>query len=212
MASRIGLYGGSFDPIHNGHLIIARAIAERLELQRLMFLPSAQPPHKRGELLAEPNHRAEMVKLAISDEPVFEFSDYDLTRVGPSYTIDTVEHFLRQFGPAAELYWIVGADSLAELTSWHRAGELIEACRIATAARAGWDRSAWEPLRAKLNEDQVAKLRGGFLETPVIDISSTEVRERVCSGRSIRFLVPDRTLDYIERYGLYRGPSADENG
>jgi len=204
MAQRVGLYGGSFNPIHNGHLIVARAVAERLHLDRVIMLPSARPPHKGDRQLLDAGHRAEMVRLAITGEPLFEFSDYDLTRDGPSYTIDTVTHFCELLGPHVELHWIIGADSLAELTTWYRVSELVEACRIVTAARPGWDTIDWTPLRKKLSDAQIAALQAGVLQTPRIDISSTDIRRRIREGQSIRYLVPDAVQQYIETRALYR--------
>ena len=204
MATRVGLYGGSFNPIHNGHLIVVRAVAELLTLDRVILLPSARPPHKGDRKLLDAEHRAAMVKLAIIEEPLFELSDFDLTRDGPSYTIDTVTHFRESLGPQAELHWIIGADSLSELTAWHRVHDLVDACRIITAARPGWDAIDWSPLRAILTDAQVAALQGGVLSTPQIDISSTDIRRRVREGRSIRYLVPDPVRSYIETNDLYR--------
>ena len=209
MAKRIALYGGSFNPIHNGHLIVARLIAERLDLDRVILLPSKRPPHKQTQDLLDAAHRAEMVKLAIHDEPPFEFSDFDMTREGPSYTIDTVAHFRDVLGPDVELHWIIGADSLAELSAWHRAGELIHACRIITAARRGSDEIEWQRVGTLLTDEQITHLKAGILQTPVIDISSTDIRDRVRCGRSIRYLVPDPVREYIEQHGLYRDRPAD---
>ncbi len=204
MATRIGLFGGSFNPIHNGHLIVARAVAERLRLERVILLPSARPPHKGDRKLLDGVHRAAMVKLAIIEEPLFEFSDFDLTRDGPSYTIETVMHFRQSLGPQAELHWIIGADSLSELTAWHRVRDLVDACGIVTAARPGWEAIDWAPLRAILSDAQVAALQAGVLPTPRVDISSTDIRRRVREGRSIRYLVPDPVRSYIETHALYR--------
>jgi len=204
MAQRVGLFGGSFNPIHNGHLIVARAVAERMTLDHVILLPSARPPHKGDRKLLDGEHRAALVKLAIDGEPLFEFSDFDLTRDGPSYTIDTVMHFCQVLGSQAELHWIIGADSLSELTTWHRVRDLVEACRIVTAARPGWDAIDWTPLRAMLSDAQVAALQAGVLPTPRIDISSTDIRRRVREGRSIRYLVPEPVWSYIDRYALYR--------
>lgn len=204
MAQRIGLYGGSFNPIHNGHLIVARAVAEHLQLDRVFLLPSARPPHKGDRKLLDAPHRAAMVKLAIEDESLFEFSDFDLTRDGPSYTIDTVTHFGKLLGPHMELHWLIGADSLAELTTWHRISDLVDACRIVTAARSGWDTIDWAPLRTVLSDAQIAALQTGVLQTPRIDISSTDIRRRVREGRSIRYLVPGAVQEYIETRALYR--------
>jgi len=203
MAERIGLYGGSFNPIHHGHLIIARSIRERLDLDRVVFLPSRRPPHKGEGDLLEAEHRAEMVRLAIAGETGFEVSDYDLARDGPCYTIDTVQHFHARFGANGELFWMIGEDSLSELPTWRRAGELVNACRIVTAARSSVSRVDWASLQRAFDAQQVQKLRDGVLSTPIIDISSTEVRTRIQHGRSIRFLVPDSVADYIRERRLY---------
>ncbi|MDO8630201.1 MAG: nicotinate-nucleotide adenylyltransferase [Phycisphaerales bacterium] len=204
MAERIGLYGGSFNPIHCGHLIVARSIRERLDLGRVVFLPSRHPPHKAEGGLAAAEHRSEMVRLAIAGEPGFEFSDYDLTRDGPCYTIDTVFHFLARFGPGVELSWIIGGDSLAELPTWRRTRELVDACRIVTAARPGVGGVDWEALGKLFDDVQIQRLRDGVVDTPMIDISSTDIRCRTRDGRSIRYLVPDCVRDYIDEHGLYR--------
>ena len=204
MIRKVGLYGGSFDPIHNGHLIIARAVAEGLGLERVVFLPSAKPPHKSSDTLASPADRTKMVRVAIEPESGFEFSDFDLTRVGPSYTIDTVVHFRKEFGADVALSWIIGADSLAELPAWHRVGELVDECQIVTAARPGSTRIEWDGLLSRLSHDQVTRLRAGLMETPLIDISSSDIRRRVRQGRSIRYLVPDPVHAHIAAESLYR--------
>ncbi len=207
MAEAIGLFGGSFDPIHHGHLIVARAIFEQLGLERMIFLPSASPPHKEAHDLTEAAHRAEMVKLAIEDEPGFAFSDFDLSRSGPTYTIDTIAHFRAHAGRGVGLCWIIGADSLADLPSWHRVSALVDECRIVTAARPGWTGMDWDKLHGVLRDEQIARLRHGVFETPRLEISSTDIRRRVFEGRSIRYLVPDCVRDYIESHQLYRRPS-----
>ena len=207
MAGKIALYGGSFNPIHHGHLIIARAIAEQRGLDKIVFLPSKVPPHKQDRVLLDAEYRAEMVKLAISDEPAFSMSDFDLTRAGPTYTIDTVLHFRDRVGNGGELGWIVGADSLNELGLWHRVDELVDACRIITAGRPGWTDIDWTPLAARLTPEQVARVRDGVLNTPLIDISSTDIRRRIRDGRSIHYLVPEAVRAYIEEHDLYQDQS-----
>ena len=152
-----------------------------------------------------------MVKRAIEGEPCFEFSDFDLAREGPSYTIDTVAHFHKLLGPDIDLHWIVGADSLAELPTWHRAPELVDMCRIIAAARAGWEQMAWEELRKTLSDAQITSLRAGILNTPVIEISSTDIRRRIREGRSIQYLVPDTVRTYIEKHALYRSSAPDDS-
>ncbi len=204
MSQRIALFGGSFNPIHSGHLIVARSVAEQLHLDRMILLPSASPPHKTAQTLLDPRHRAEMVKLAIADEPIFEFSDYDLTREGPCYTVDTVAHFREELGLDVILHWLIGADSLAELTSWYRVRALVDSCRIITAARPGWDKIDFEVLRTRLSEDHIASLRAGLIDTPRIDISATDIRRRNRAGRSIRYLMPEAVRDYICKHALYQ--------
>lgn len=204
MPRRIGLYGGSFNPIHLGHLITARAVAERGGLNRVVFLPAHAPPHKEPRGLLSADHRAEMVRLAITGEGLFDFSDFDLIRTGPTYTIDAVLHFRGLWGADAEVCWIIGADSLRELMTWKRLPELIDACTILTAARAQPSDMDWAPLHAALGAEGVARLQRGVLSTPVIEISSTDIRRRIREGRSIRYLVPEAVRKYIEDHGLYR--------
>lgn len=206
MGTRIGLFGGSFDPIHHAHLIVARAVGERCRLDRVLFLPSGTPPHKHAHGLTASEHRAEMVKLAIEGESLFEFSDADLSDSGPSYTIDTVTRFQEQLGCETALCWLIGGDWLGELPTWRSAATLIDACEIITAVRPGSDGIDWDRLRASVGDDRAEKLRRGVVETPRIEISSTDIRRRVREGRSIRFLTPEPVADYIEANGLYRSP------
>ncbi len=204
MASRIALYGGSFNPIHHGHLIVARCVAEALRLDRVIFLPSANPPHKDSSSLLDASRRADMVKLAIDGEAGFEFSDHDLANEGPSYTVETVAHFVGALSGDVDLHWIIGADSLAELASWHRVSDLADTCCLVTAARPGWDATALDALQSALSADQIERLRNRVLQTPRIDISATDIRERIRAGRSVRYLVPDPVRSYIEDNELYR--------
>ncbi|MDD4890137.1 MAG: nicotinate-nucleotide adenylyltransferase [Phycisphaerae bacterium] len=203
---RIGLYGGSFNPIHFGHLIPALAAAELLSLDKLIFVPSANPPHKPAAAhLVAPEHRLEMVRRAIEGNPQFDVSDIELKRAGPSYTIDTIAELRRQYGLDVLLHWLIGADSLADLGLWHRAGELVDACRIVTMARPGWPvEKAIDRLRDKLTEDQVARLAGGVIATPLIEISATNIRHRIAAGKSVRYFLPGVVLHYIEQHALYR--------
>ena len=204
MADRIALYGGSFNPIHFGHLIVARSIAEQLMVDRLIFLPAAQPPHKIGAHLLDGSHRAEMIRLAIEGEPHFELSEHELQRAGTSYTIETVAHFRETLGLDISLYWIIGVDSLNELNTWHRVRILVDACRIITARRPGWERVDFDALRPKLTDEQIGVLESGILDTPRIEMSSSDIRGRIRQNKSIRYLVPDAVADYIRRHGLYQ--------
>jgi nicotinate-nucleotide adenylyltransferase len=204
MVQKIGLFGGSFNPIHNGHLIVARSVAETLQLDRVVILPSRTPPHKSEDRsLAAGDHRAAMAKLAIEGEPGFEFSDHDLTCDGPSYTLNTIAHFRQAASLHAEIFWIIGADSLLELHTWHRVRDLAGACRIVTAARRGFDPGGLDQLSEVLDSPALDQLLADVLETPHIDISSTGIRRRALQGKSLRYLVPEPVLEYIARNGLY---------
>ncbi len=208
MNERIGLFGGSFDPIHHGHLIMARAMAERLRLARVILLPSAQPPHKQADSLAPATHRTEMVRLAIEHDPLFQLSDHDLSRTGPTFTVDTVQHFRDHYGPTTPLFWIIGADSLAELTTWRDVPGILARCEIATATRPGSDPLDWDALGAAIGRSLVERVRSHVHETPAIGISSTDIRRRVAGGLSIRYFVPGAVNRYITQNDLYRDPGA----
>ena len=203
MPERIGLYGGSFDPIHFGHLISARSIAEQINLSRVILVPAPRPPHKTASQLTDARHRLAMARLAVQGDPLFEVSDVELHRAGPSYTIDTVGHFRSLLGEAAELFWIIGADSLPELPSWRRVGELVKIVQIVTARRPGSRLTDMANLSAAVGAAQAQALLEHCVETPEIDISSTDIRRRVSVGLPIRYLVPDLVGSYITQEGLY---------
>ncbi len=200
---RIALYGGSFNPIHHGHLIIARAVAEILDIDRVILLPSRMPPHKHAPDLAPGDHRATMVQAAIAGDPLFEASDHDLTCEGPSYTANTVAAFRQKLAPKDELIWILGADSLLELHLWRQPADIARQCRIVTAVRPGFEVGDLADLKAAVGTDITEQLRRDIVKTPRIDISATDIRERVRTGRAIRYLVPEAVAAYIHQHGLY---------
>lgn len=203
MGTGIALFGGTFDPIHHGHLIVARAVLEQLDYERLVLIPSPNPPHKIGHDLSDASHRLEMARLAVEGEPRFEVSDCEIRRTGLSYTILTVESIRQVVSLDVPLAWIIGADSLPELHSWYRIADLVEACRIVTAVRPGYEVPDLEPLRRTLSAAQIERLCRDVLPTPSIDISSTQIRRRVRQGFSIRYLLPESVRGYIEQHGLY---------
>ena len=208
----IALFGGSFNPIHNGHLIVARAVAERLRLSRVVFIPSSpSPPHKANAELADAADRLEMVRLAIAGESGFEVSDLEVRQGGVSYTIRTVESF-RQAAADQTLHWIIGGDTLPELHTWYRVRELVERCRIVTAVRPGFEVPDLSAIQRVLSPEQVQRLMADVLPTPRIDISATDIRRRVAEGRSIRYLVPEAVRQYIEQRGLYRQGGSTASG
>jgi nicotinate-nucleotide adenylyltransferase len=202
-APRVLLFGGTFDPIHHGHLIVSRAAAEELGCRRVILIPSARPPHKQGHTLSDGRLRLAMARAAVAGESDFAVSDWEMSQEGPSYTLRTVQHFQQEL-PDTELFWLIGMDSLAELHTWYRLPELVAACTFVTAARPGDQPPDWNRLAGIVGPDAVAHLQDHVLATPAIDISATRIRQRVRDGRSIRYLVPPAVADYIAARGLYR--------
>ncbi len=207
--TRLGLLGGTFDPIHVGHLILGRFVLERLALERVVFVPSAHPPHKATGDCTAFDHRLAMVRLATAGDGGFECDPCERQRAGPSYTVDTVAEFRRRLGPQAELFWILGADLLADLHTWHRLRALVESCTLVTLRRGGSDVGTLDHLRHLLDVTQIEHIRRGILQAPCLDISSSDLRGRVARGLTIRNLVPDAVRQYIADHRLYQGhPSA----
>jgi len=203
------LFGGSFDPVHHGHLIVARAAAEQLGAERVWLVPAACPPHKPHCVLAPGEDRLEMCRLAVAGDPLFEVSDCELARGGLSYTLLTVRQFAKSLAAGTELYWLIGADSLAELASWYHVRELVRECTLVTARRSGATVPDAAALAAIVGTEAAAQLLKYILPTPRIDISATQIRERVRQRRDIRYLVPAAVAGYIAARGLYAACSPD---
>ncbi|HEX7243028.1 MAG TPA: nicotinate-nucleotide adenylyltransferase [Longimicrobiaceae bacterium] len=190
---RIGVFGGTFDPPHHGHLIVAADVHAALGLDRVLFVPAAVPPHKRHTVQAPPGVRLEMVRAAVRGDGRFEADDLELRRPGPSYTADTLRA-LRERLPGTELFFMIGADNVRELPSWREPDEIVRLARIVAVPRGCESTEVDAPFPV--------------LSVPVtrVAISATEVRRRVAAGESIRYLVPDAVRGIVEREGLYRGP------
>lgn len=188
--SRLGLLGGSFNPIHHGHLIVATRLAEALKLDRILFIPTAISPLKGRGVLASARDRLAMVKLALRGNPLFEASDVEVRRGGVSYTVDTLRELRRP--PTDKLFLILGADAARLLPRWRRIGEVRRRVTFALMARAGISLPRPLPKRYIL------------VKVPLLEISGTEIRERVRKGLSVRYLVPEAVGVYIQRKGLYR--------
>ncbi len=204
MSEKIGLYGGTFDPPHLGHLISAQAMAELLSLHRVIFLPAGQPPHKLCRPISTGQHRLAMLQLALADNPLFQIDDWELSVDGPAYTINTIRYF-QAILPGRTLYWFIGADSLADLPTWYRFEELIDAVEIVTAWRGGLDiERVLADLQTKIEQRHYEKLRKNVLRTPMIEISASDIRRKIHAGQSIRYLVAPAVEQYIRREGLYR--------
>lgn len=196
----IGILGGTFDPVHMGHLILAEQAWERLGLENVLFIPAADPPHKAGDGITDAAHRLCMVRLAIEGNDHFECSRIELDRPGPSYTIDTVRQLRAELGNESGLYLLIGADEAEDFMSWRDPYGIQKLVTVVVANRPG--HSVDDALRS-LPGDLAAKIVG--LEMPGVDISSTGIRERVMSGQSVKYLVPDAVEGYIRSNGLYGG-------
>ena len=196
----IGIMGGTFDPIHVGHLAVAEEAREALALDRVLFVPAGQPPHKLPGSVSPVRDRVAMVELAIAGNPAFELSTAELEREGPSFTVDTVEAMASSF-PDATLHLILSAETFAELPTWHEPARLFDAARMAVVPREGYPAPdpAWLGRAFPGREDRV-----DYLEGPRLGLSSTALRARVAAGRSIRYLVPPAVEAYIVEHQLYR--------
>jgi nicotinate-nucleotide adenylyltransferase len=198
MTARIGILGGTFDPIHYGHLAIAEEARLALQLDRVLFVPAAQQPLKRDAHVATPEQRFAMVQLACAPNPAFEVSRIELERPGPSFTLTTLEALLA--AGIGELHFILGEDALADLTRWHGAAHVVELARIIAVGRPG---SAPDHTHI-IHVLPALRQRLTVLPGPALDISSTALRRRVGAGQPIRYQTPDAVVAYIDEQGLYR--------
>ncbi len=198
---KIGIMGGTFSPIHIGHLMIAQRAYEEYDLDQIIFLPNGNPPHKAGYQVLDASHRAEMVKLAIQPHPQFVFSDIELKDDHFSYTSDTLTYFCSQ-EPQNAYYFIVGADSLDYMDHWHEPQEIFSRATILAAPRANLDQEKVEQKISELECRFQASIQ--LLHLPNVAISSEWIRENVKNGFSIHYYVPDAVENYIQKHGLYR--------
>ena len=197
---KVGIMGGTFDPIHFGHLSMAESAREIFTLDEVLFIPAAKPPHKVEKNITPEVHRLMMTYLATQSNKFFQVSPMEFLREGLSYTLDTIDALNKKFGAGTELFFIIGADSMADLYKWHKAQELVQKVHFIAAARPG----------VEVNLDELQKFFGAEgmahihqIISPELEISSTELRERVKAGRSIKYLVPEVVEEYIFKERLY---------
>lgn len=213
---KIGLFGGTFNPIHLGHLRSAEEISESFELGQVIFIPASYPPHKEKGNILPPSLRAQMVRLAIADNPRFAFSEVELRRPGKSYSVETITHFRQQFGPDTELYFILGLDAFQEINTWKEYAALFTLCHFIVMTRPGFEKNFTpEHLPVEMAKDfwydpkrGAYAHRGGFFVFPkeitALDISSTKIRENICKHHSVKYLLPEPVEVFINQNNLYR--------
>jgi nicotinate-nucleotide adenylyltransferase len=199
---RIGVLGGTFDPVHNGHLSIATALRAALDLERLVWVPAGRPPHKAGQIVSNDRDRIAMLELAIAGSAVDQIDTIDIERSGPSYTADTLEILAQRFAPA-RLFFLMGEDSLRDLPTWHDPDRLLRAAELAVAARPGVDAD----LESVARQVPMVQGRVHLVPTEEIAISSSGIRRRVRENQSIHGLVPAAVEAYIRDHGLYTQPA-----
>jgi nicotinate-nucleotide adenylyltransferase len=201
---KIGVMGGTFDPIHIGHLVTAEEARSQFGLEKVIFIPSAHPPHKKDSRQSSPADRLRMVELAIRGNAALEVSDMEVERQGLSYTIDTLHELHRLYGADAELFFITGADAVLEILTWKKPEELLAESNFIAATRPGYP---LEKLREALPESnstgEAALDRVQAMEVPALAISSTDIRRRVAGARPFRYLVPEEVWNYISEKSLY---------
>jgi len=199
----IGVLGGTFDPVHNGHLIVAEEAKTRLNLAEVIFVPAGQPWLKVDRLITPAEHRLQMLRLALADKPYFKLSAMEIERAGPSYTIDTITELRGQLDAEDELFFILGQDNLAQLPQWWDAPRLIQMCYLVAVPRPGSPRPNLKELEASLPgiSQQVM-----LMDEPHVDISAKAIRDRRAQGLSVLHLVPEAVNRYIKEHKLYTTP------
>lgn len=210
MAKRIiALFGGTFDPVHLGHTRVAASAAEVIGTERVVFIPAKRSALKTFSPVASDQDRFNMVQLAIAGQSLFELSDYELKNTPPSYTLDTVRHFRNKLGADVSIHWLVGADSIQELSHWYKIEQLIDECNLTIMLRAGYNRPELEGFTDIWGRERVEKLRESVVETPLIDINSTKIRQMLTSGEDVSQVLAPAVLEYIKAHNLYQSSGSD---
>ncbi len=200
---QVGVFGGTFDPIHLGHLILAEQCREQAQLEQVLFVPAALPPHKRDQALTSFAQRVEMLSLAISGHAAFRIDELEKDRAGASYTVDTLTQ-LHTTRPGDEFFFILGSDSVRDLPLWYKPRQILELATLLVVARADYPTFSAEELRAALGLNAEFPLRYQIVDAPLITIASRDIRQRVTEGRSVRYMIPRAVEAYIKEKGLYR--------
>jgi nicotinate-nucleotide adenylyltransferase len=198
---KTGILGGTFDPVHNAHLMIAGEALKRLELDEILFIPTSHTPLKEDTIITPVEHRLKMLELAVAGNPSFRLSGIEIDRAGISYTVDTIAALKQSLGNGSELYFITGLDSLVTLPQWKEPGRIIRMCRLVTVRRPGYEVPDIDKLEKDIPGISESLI---ILDDPAPDVSATDIRKRVAAGLSISHLVPIPVEQYIREKGLYK--------
>jgi nicotinate-nucleotide adenylyltransferase len=202
---KIGIMGGTFNPVHHGHLVTAQEALDQFGLDEVIFIPTGDPPHKIEDLLAHAEDRYLMTVIATSSNSSFFVSRVEIDRTGKSYTIDTVKELRKIYGSGSELYFITGADAILEILTWKNRREIVTLTKFIAATRPGYDLSKIKELKTTLfDSEDKADRRIFIMEIPALAISSTNIRQRIKNGRPVNYLVPEGVNNYILKHGLYK--------
>jgi nicotinate-nucleotide adenylyltransferase len=201
---KIALFGGTFDPIHIGHTTVAADAARRIGAEKIIFIPAKLSPLKGFLPRADDNHRLKMISLAIAGEKNFRVSDYELKRPAPSYTLATVQKFQSDYGRETIIHWLIGADTVDDLTYWYKITELIDACNLTTMYRAGCEPPDFTKFEEIWGRQRIEKLQRNIINTPLVDISSTEIRDLIAKNGDFVEMLHPAVADYIRKNGLYK--------
>ena len=207
---KIILFGGTFDPVHLGHTTVAADALEHIGAEKIIFVPAKRSPLKSFLPRANDNHRLKMISLAIADEEKFQVSDYELKRPAPSYTLTTIQKFQADYGDDTSIHWLIGADGIDDLTYWYKVTELIDACILTTMYRAGCEPPDFAKFEEIWGRQRVEKLQRNIIRTPLVDISSTEIRDLIAKNGDFSKMLHPAVADYIHQNGLYQ--SKDSTG
>jgi nicotinate-nucleotide adenylyltransferase len=200
---RIALFGGTFDPVHVGHTTVAAAAGDGVGADKVIFVPARRSPLKAFFPEASDEDRLAMIKLATEGSDKFDLSDYELKKTAPSYTLETVRYFRRELGDDVSIYWLMGADTLEDLPHWYGIKDLIDECNLAVMYRAGFAAPDFSKYISLWGEDRITKMRRNVVETPLVDVSSTEIRKRLAAGREITGMISPKVFQYIRENRLY---------
>lgn len=201
---KIALFGGTFDPVHIGHISVAADAAQQIGADKVVFVPAKRSPLKGFLPIGGDEHRLAMISIAIVENEKFEVSDFELNKSAPSYTLRTVRKFQADYEGDCSIYWLVGADGVNDLQHWYAIEELIDACNLCTMHRAGREPPDYTKFESIWGRTRVEKLQRNIIQTPLVDVSSTEIRRKLAAGEDVAGMLHEGVADYIRLHALYR--------